>query len=92
MTKIVNVDTYLGMELGLNKGDGEGLHFAKVKKRSVDKDRKPIGKPGNNTILDSRQYEVEYTDVNAAIMATSIIAENLMAQVDDHGNRHLMID
>ena len=55
MTEIENFNPYLGMELGLNKGDEEGLHFARVKKRAVDEDGKPIGKPSNNPILDSRQ-------------------------------------
>ena len=50
-----NVDQYLGIELCLNKGDEEGLHFARVKKRAVDKDGKPTGKPSNNNILDIRQ-------------------------------------
>ena len=80
------------MELGLNKGDEEELHSATVKKRAVDEDGKPIVKPSNNPILDSRQYEVEYADVNTEIMAANIISENLMAQVDDHDNRHLLID
>ena len=42
VTKIGNVNPYLGMELGLNKGYEEGLHFARVKNRSVDEDSKPI--------------------------------------------------
>ena len=32
-----------------------------------------FGKPGNNPILDSIQYEVEYADGNTAIMAAKII-------------------
>ena len=52
---IVNVDLYLGMELGLNKGDEEGLHFVSVKKRAVYEDGEPIGKPINNPILDRIQ-------------------------------------
>ena len=30
VTEIGNFDPYLGTELGLNKGDEEGLHFARV--------------------------------------------------------------
>ena len=91
VTEIGNIDPYLGMELGLNKGDEEGLHSATVKKRAVDEDGKPIVKPSNNPILDSRQYEVEYADGNTEVMAANVIAEKFMAQTDDNGNRHLLI-
>ena len=51
-----------------------------------------IVKPSINPILDSIQLEFEYEDFNTAIMAANIIAENPMAQVYDHGNRHMLID
>ena len=79
------------MELSPNKGYEEELHFARVKKRSVDEDGKPIVKPSNNPILDRRQYKVEYADGNTEIMAANIIAEKLMAQVYDHVNINLLI-
>ena len=84
-------DAYLDMELGIRRDD-EGLHHARVKRRAVDEDGKSIGKPSNNPLLDSRQYEVEYTDGTTEVLAANIIAENLLAQVDDQGDRHLMID
>ena len=92
VTKIGNVNPYLGMELCLNKVYEGGLHFARVKKRAVDDYGKPIVQISNNPVLDSRKYEVEYVDGNTAIMAANVMAENLMAQVDEHGNRNLMID
>ena len=84
-------DTYLGMELGIRR-DEEGLHHALVKRRAVDDDNKPIGRPSNNPLLDSRQYEVEYSDGTIEVLTANIIAENLLAQVDDQGHRHLMIE
>ena len=54
-TEFGNTDPYLGMELGLNRGEEEGLQFARVKRIALDEDGKPIGIPGNNPILDSRQ-------------------------------------
>ena len=63
-----------------------------VKRRAVDEDGKPIGITSNNPILDSRQYEIEYADGNTSVLTANIIAENLMVQVDDHGNRHLLIE
>ena len=87
-----NTDTYLGMELGLNRGEEEGIQFERVKKRAVYEDGKPIEIPINNPILDSRQYEMEYADGNTAVPTANITAENLMAQVEEHGERNLMID
>ena len=63
-----------------------------MKRRAVDEDGRPIGRPSNNPLLDSRKYEVEYTDGTTEILAANTIAENLLAQVDDQGQRHLMID
>ena len=80
------------MELGLNRGEEEGLQFARIKIGAVDEYGKPIGIPSNNPILDSRQYEIEYADGNTAVLTANIISENLMAQVDDHGNIHLLIE
>ena len=80
------------MELGLNRGEEKGLKFARVKRREVYEDGKPIGMPSNNPILDSGQYEIEYADGNTSVLTANIISENLMAQVDDHGNRLLLID
>ena len=80
------------MELGLNRGEEEGLKFGRLKIRAVDEDGKPIGIPSNNSILESKQYKIKYTDGNTAVLTENIIAENLMAQVYDHGNRHLLID
>ena len=80
------------MEIGLNWGEQEVLQFARVKRRAVDEDGKTIGIPSNNTILDSWQFEIEYVDGNTVVLNANIIAENLMAQVDDHGNRQLLIN
>ena len=66
--------------------------FAMPEKRAVDKDGKPIGRPSNNPLLDSRQYEIEYLDGTTEVLTANIIAKNLLAQVDNQGHRHLMID
>ena len=84
-------DTYLNMELAVPR-DGDGPDFAKVTRRLRDKDGKPIGKANNNPILDTRMYEVEYTDGHKASLAANAIAENMFAQVDDEGNRHVLFD
>ena len=52
-TDFGNIDPYLGIELGLIRGEEEGLEFARVKRRAVNEDGKPIEIPSNNPILDS---------------------------------------
>jgi hypothetical protein len=82
-------DTYLNMELAIPR-DSDGPEFARVTKRLKDKDGLPIGRANNNPILDTRMYEVEYPDGHKASLAANAIAENMFAQVDDKGNRHVL--
>lgn len=84
-------DPYINMELGITR-DEEGMHHARVKRRAVDEEGKPIGMPSDNPLMDQRQYEIEYMDGRTEILTANIIAENLLAQVDDDGHRHLLID
>ena len=82
-------DTYLNMELALPRNGAE-VEFAKVTKRLRDKNGLPIGTANDNPILDTRIYEVEFPDGHEASLAANIIAENLYAQVDIEGNRHVL--
>jgi hypothetical protein len=56
------------------------------------RDGLPIGRANNNPILDTRMYEVEYPDGHKASLAANAIAENMFAQVDDEGNRHVLFE
>ena len=58
----MNYDTYLNIELAIPRY-GYGNEFSWVKRRLRDKDGLPIVKAGDNPILDTRMYEVEYSDV-----------------------------
>ena len=82
-------DTYLNMELALPREGGE-VQFGRVVKRLRDKDGLPIGTANDNPILDSRMYEVEFQDGYKTSLAANAIAENLFAQIDDEGNRHVL--
>ena len=84
-------DTYLNMEIALPRDD-EGPEFAKVTKRLRDANGLPIGTANDNPILDTRVYEVEYLDGHKASLAANAIAENMFAQVDDEGNRFVMLE
>ena len=82
-------DTYLNMELALPREGGE-VQFGRVVKRLRDRDGLPIGTANDNPILDSRLYEVEFQDGYKTSLAANAIAENLFAQIDDEGNRHVL--
>lgn len=84
-------DTYLNMELALPR-DGPEPQFARVTKRLRDTEGRPIGRAHDNPILDSRVYEVEYSDGHKASMAANAIAMAMFAQVDEEGNRHVLFD
>lgn len=85
-------DPFINMELGLPRAADDGLISATVKKRAVDVEGRPIGKPSKNPILDSRAYEVEFIDGQTEILTANVIAENVLSQVNDEGQRHMMID
>jgi hypothetical protein len=57
-----------------------------------DNEGLPIGRASHNPLLDSRQYEVEYADGNVEALTANIIAENLIARVDQEGRRQMMLD
>ena len=80
------------MELAVPRGDNPNPQYAKVTKRLRDADGIPIGTANENPILDSRMYEVEYQDGTKASLAVNYIAKNLFAQVDQEGNRHVLLD
>jgi hypothetical protein len=80
------------MELGLPRGQDDELAYARVKRRAVDVEGKPVGRPSTNPLLDSRQYEVEFMDGDTEILTANIIAENFLAQVDEEGHRQMLID
>jgi hypothetical protein len=85
--EIGKVDPYLNMELGLPRGADDSLVHAHVKRRAVDVEGRPVGRASTNPLLGSRQYEVEFMDGESEILTANIIAENLLAQVDEEGHR-----
>ena len=85
-------DPYVGMELALRPNEEEAAQRARVKRRSVDDEGKPLGTPSNNPLTDTRKYDVEFVDGRLQVLSANIIAENLLAQVDDEGQRHILLD
>ena len=90
-TPEITHDSYVNMEISLPRDD-EGPQFARVTKRLRDANGIPIGTANDNPILDTRLFEVEYLDGYKASLLANQLATNLFAQVDDHGNRFVLMD
>ena len=84
-------DQYIGMQHALPRGDERTPLYATVWKRVRDEEGRPVGTAHNNPLLDSRWYEVEFVDGQIQELTANIIAENLIAQVDEEGRRQLMM-
>ena len=86
-------DPYVNMTVNLRRA-GEGpAQRATVMKRKRDDEGRLIGKADpHNPLLDTRLYEVEYADGSRETLAANILAENILAQVDEDGHRHLMME
>ena len=82
-------DTYLIMELTLPHKESQS--WARVTKRLRDANGLPIGIVDQNPLLDTRIYEVEYSDGHKTSLSANFIAENMFAQVDDEGNRFQLL-
>ena len=85
-------DTYLNMELAIPQGDSLEPRLARVTKRLKDANGLQIGLVNENPILDTRMYEVEYLDGERMSLAANNIAVTLLAQIDDDGNRQVLMD
>ena len=82
-------DMYFNMDLEIPR-DWDGPDFAKVMKCLRDKYGIPIGRVHNNTILDTRMYEVEYKEGHKYFLAENAIVENMFSQVYGEVNRHVL--
>ena len=63
-----------------------------VMSRVKDFERQPIGNADKNPILDTRVYNVEFSDGENAHLGANIIAECMYAQCDIEGNQHSLMD
>jgi hypothetical protein len=79
-------DEYLTAEVLLpNMGK---MTRAKVVGRKRDADGNPFGLQNANPLLDTRQYEVEFTDGATDVFTANLIAENIYSQVEAEGNSY----
>jgi hypothetical protein len=84
------MDEYLHKELELPRG-GE-LAKARLLRRSRDGDGVSTCYRHENSILDTRQYEVEFQDGSVDTYTANVIAENLSAMVDPEGRQHSLFN
>jgi hypothetical protein len=82
-------DTYISASVLLPKGDS--YQNATVVKRARDDNDNPVGKRHNNPILDTREYEVQFSDGSIDTYSANLIAESMYSQVDEQGHRHQLI-
>ena len=80
------------MELAIPRGDNPNPQYTKLIKRLRDANGIPIGTANENPILNSCMYKVEYQDGTRASLVANYIAKNLFTQVDQEGNRHVLLD
>ena len=83
-------DKYLGAEVIV--ADGETNHdVGRVTKRLRDAEGRPIGLASENSLLDTREYTVEFKDGLAECLTANMIAKNMYSQLDEEGKRHLLL-
>ena len=85
-------DTYLSAELAIPRHGYEYPQYARVIKRRKDQEGNPVGTANTNPILDTREYVVEFMDGHEETMTANLIVEYLFSQVDDDGNRQVLLD
>ena len=89
----VDVDTYdqyKGAEVTLPVGDQ--MLNARVCSRKRTYDGKLGGRANPNPILDTRMYNIEYSDGQTAEIAANVIAQNIYAMCDTEGIQYLLLD
>ena len=80
------------MALGLPRKYDDGLIHAIVKRRNLDDEGKSLVNMNNKPLLDTRAYVVDFSDGVTEVLTANVIAENLLAQVDEEGHRQMLLD
>ena len=85
-------DKYLSSSLMMPMGTGEESQIAKVTKRLKNENGIPIGIAHPNPMLDTRMYEMEYSDGYKVPVSANVIAENFFQQVNDDEQKLMILD
>mmetsp|Transcript_36343 Transcript_36343/g.51401 ORF Transcript_36343/g.51401 Transcript_36343/m.51401 type:complete len:124 (+) Transcript_36343:712-1083(+) len=92
VTDDVTAKNYVGMKVGIRRGDGEELRRGIVRRRMFDEEGQPIGAATRNPLADTRRYEVEYEDDSTETLSANLLSENILAQVAKHGHKHRLME
>ena len=68
---------------------GGELLKAQVVGQKRDANGNPVGQAHSNPILDTHEYEVEFTDGSREIYKANLIAENMYSQAEEEGSNIL---
>jgi hypothetical protein len=71
---------------------GDKVHTGKVTGRKQGLDGVARGKASANPFLDTRTYNVEFSDGCSEEYTANFIAENMYAQCDEEGNQFIMLE
>ena len=74
----IGEDHFLGMELGIRRGDDAEMDRGVVKRRATDDGGLPLGIHNENILVDTSMYEVEFENGDVNILAANVIAKNLL--------------
>ena len=74
------------------KRGGPEPQYACISKHLNNANGLTIGKVSDNSILDTRMYNVEYADGKNSALSTNLITENMFKQIDKEGNYHIPMD
>lgn len=85
------LDKLIGAKIKMETPEGI-IKTGTVKKRAVDDSGKGVGTHSSNTLLDTRQFEVEFDDGTYDKYQANVIAENIYSQTDDEGRETLLLD
>ena len=84
------LDNLISAEVILPQGDV--LVHARVIGRKRDELGNPIGVANSNPILDTQVYDVQFPDGKMETYAANVRAENIYSQLDNEGNRFLLLE
>ena len=79
------------MELALEK-EGDHPQLDMVVKGSKDNEGNVIGLANQNPIMDTIMYEVQLLDCKTQELSENVIIENIFAQVNQEGRRHILLE
>ena len=85
------VDTYMNVELILDVSSAN-KRLGGVAKRSQGLDGEAVGSAHDNPLFDTREYDIEFTDVSVDKYIANVITENMFAKVDDEVNQYLLMN